>query len=610
MAETKNISYLNKSFSDFKSTLIDYAKAYFPSAYNDFSEASPGLMFIEMASYVGDVLSFYVDTQLQENFLLYTKEKSNAIALAYSLGYRPKVSYASHVELEISQLAPAITDVLSGQDIPDSDYCMVIPANSSVSSINGINFITLEDLDFSITSGRDVSFFSNTNFLLTKRVKAISAEVKTITHNFGSTPTKFNSLLINDDSKILQVLEVTDSLSNRWYEVPYLAQENVINKTINSSSNIDGVNYVLGYTKTPRRFVTRFDADGTLELQFGAGVKSDADTVLLPNPNDAALGTVQDVYDPSNTYNKAAIFVTREYGLAPTGTFTIKYLVGGGVASNVDSNNIIRKEFTVNDISYKGNISTQNKNDYFETLTITNPLPSSGGRDGDTVEEIRQNTLHAFAAQNRAVTKQDYMSRILSMDNDFGSVAKVYISQDAQLSPNSGNDRLLDNNPLSISAYVLAYNANKNIISASTALKNNIKTHLSEYKLLTDSINIKNAFYINVGVNFDITISTGYSNKDVLTNCLTALKDHFDISKWQINQPIILSDVNSILLQVKGVQSVVKVELSNKQGGNYSPYGYDIKGATKNGVIYPSMDPAIFEVRYPDVDIQGRVITL
>ena len=609
MAETKNISYLNKSFSDFKSTLIDYAKSYFPTAYNDFSEASPGLMFIEMASYVGDVLSFYVDTQLQENFLLYTKEKSNAIALAYSLGYRPKVSYASNVELEISQLVPAITDVLTSQQIPDSDFCMVLPANTPVSSIDGVKFITLEEVDFSVPTNRDTSFFSNTNFLLTKRVKAISAEVKTVTHDFGSTPTKFNSFLIND-TQILQVLEVTDSNSNKWYEVPYLAQENIVNKTVNSTSNIDGVNYILSYTKTARRFVTRLDSDGTLELQFGAGVKTDADTVLLPNPNDAALGTVQDIYDPSNTYNKAAIFVTREYGLAPTGTFTIKYLVGGGVASNVDSNTIIRKEFTISNVTFKGNITPQNKTDYFDTLTITNPLPASGGRDGDTVEEIRQNTLHAFAAQNRAVTKQDYMSRILSMDNDFGSVAKVYISQDAQLSPNSGNDRLLDNNPLAISAYVLAYNADKNIISASTALKNNIKTHLSEYKLLTDSINIKNAFYINIGVNFDITISTGYNNRDVITNCLTALKEHFNISNWQINQPIVLSDINSILLQVKGVQSVVKVEISNKQGGNYSPYGYDIKGATKNGVIYPSLDPAIFEVRYPDVDIQGRVITL
>lgn len=609
MAENKNISYINKSFSDFKSTLVNYAKSYFPTAYNDFSEASPGLMFIEMASYVGDVLSFYIDTQLQENFLLYTKEKSNAIALAYSLGYRPKMSYASYVELEISQLVPAVTEIGTGQQIPNADYYMTIPANSAVSNLSGIKFILLEDVNFNESTDRQISFFSNTNYIVTKKVKAISAEVKTVTHNFGSTPVKFNSNIITD-SKILQILEVTDSDTNRWYEVPYLAQENIVNKTSNPSVNIDSVPYILSYTKTPRRFVTRLDESGNLELQFGAGVKSDSDLVLLPNPNDAALGTVENIYDPNNTYNKAAIFVTREYGLAPTGTFTIKYLVGGGVESNVDSNTIIKKDFTVSDVNFHGSISSPNKDLYFDTLTITNPLPSSGGRDGDTVEEIRQNTLHAFSAQNRAVTKQDYMSRIVSMDNDFGSVAKVYISQDSSQSPNSGTDRLLDNNPLAISAYVLAYNSSKNIISASTALKNNIKAYLSEYKTLTDSINIKNAYYINLGVNFDITISTGYNNKDVLTSCLSAVKDYFNIDNWQINQPIILSDINSILLQVKGVQSVVKVEVYNKQGGNYSPYGYDISGATKNGVVYPSMDPAIFEVRFPDSDIQGRVVTL
>lgn len=609
MAESKNISYLNKSFSDFKNSLTNYAKTYFPTAYNDFSEASPGMMFIEMASYVGDVLSFYVDTQLQENFLLYTKEKSNAIALAYSLGYRPKMSYASSVELEISQLVPAVSNVLTGQLIPDSDFYMNIPSNTSVSSIEGVNFILIDDCNFSDSTNREISFFSNTNFLVTKKVKAISASIKTSTVNFGTTPVKFNSTLISD-TDILQILEVVDENTNKWYEVPYLAQENIVNKTSNPTVNTDSVPYILSYTKTPRRFVTRFDENGNLELQFGAGVKTDSDTVLLPNPNDVSLGNVTDVYDPANTYNKAAIFVTREYGLAPTGNFTIKYLVGGGVTSNVSANTIIKKEFTVNNISFAGNISTQNKNDYFDTLTITNPLPASGGRDGDTVEEIRQNTLHAFSAQNRAITKQDYMSRILSMDNDFGSVAKVYISQDAQLSTTSGNDRLLDNNPLAISAYVLAYNANKNIISASTALKNNIKTYLSDYKSLTDSINIRNAYYINIGVNFDIVISTGYNNRDVLTNCLSALKNHFSIDNWQINQPIVLSDINSILLQVKGVQNVVKVEIINKQGGDYSPYGYDIMGATRNGVVYPSLDPAIFEVRYPDTDIQGRVVTI
>jgi hypothetical protein len=126
--------------------------------------------------------------------------------------------------------------------------------------------------------------------------------------------------------------------------------------------------------------------------------------------------------------------------------------------------------------------------------------------------------------------------------------------------------------------------------------------------MVTDAINIKDAFYINIGVNFDIVVASGYSNNDVVTNCILALQDHFAIEKWNINQPIILADITSRLLQVKGVQNVIKVEITNKQGGNYSPYAYDIPGATRLGNIYPSVDPSVFEVRFPNIDIQGRVV--
>jgi hypothetical protein len=158
---------------------------------------------------------------------------------------------------------------------------------------------------------------------------------------------------------------------------------------------------------------------------------------------------------------------------------------------------------------------------------------------------------------------------------------------------------------------VLSYNSNKQIIQAPIVLKENLVTYLNEYRMVTDAINIKDAFYINIGVNFDIVILSGFSNKEVLTNCISALQDYFNIDKWQINQPIVLSDITSKLLQVRGVQSVIKLEIVNKQdstGNEYSIYGYDIAGATRNGNIYPSLDPAIFEVRYPNTDIQGRVV--
>jgi phage-related baseplate assembly protein len=163
-------------------------------------------------------------------------------------------------------------------------------------------------------------------------------------------------------------------------------------------------------------------------------------------------------------------------------------------------------------------------------------------------------------------------------------------------------------NPLSLDMYILAYDSNKNLTQAATTLKSNLATYINQFRMVTDAVNIKDAFYINIGVNFDIVIASGYNGNDVLTNCILGLKDHFNIEKWNINQPIILSDITSKLLQVKGVQNVTKVEIINKYGGNYSQYAYDISGATRQGNIYPSIDPSIFEVRFPDLDIQGRIV--
>ena len=195
------------------------------------------------------------------------------------------------------------------------------------------------------------------------------------------------------------------------------------------------------------------------------------------------------------------------------------------------------------------------------------------------------------------------------MPSDYGVVSKAYISQDINKNPQQTVATIPQNNPLALDLYILSYNSDKQIVTGSLTLKNNLVTYINQYRMVTDAINIKDAYYINIGVNFDIIILSGYSNKEILTNCVTVLQNHFNIDNWQINQPIILSDITSKLLQVKGVQSVVKLEIVNKQGGNYSPYGYDIAGATRNGNVYPSLDPAIFEVRFPNTDIQGRVVT-
>ena len=197
----------------------------------------------------------------------------------------------------------------------------------------------------------------------------------------------------------------------------------------------------------------------------------------------------------------------------------------------------------------------------------------------------------------------------MSMPSDYGIVSKAYISQNfTKENTQSTVTYSPEYNPLALDLYILSYNNSKQLVQASTTLKNNLVTYLNQYRMVTDAINIRDAFYINIGINFDITILSGYNNKDVLTSCISTLQDFFNIDKWQINQPIILSNINSALLQVKGVKSVTQLNITNKQGGNYSQYGYDIAGATRQGNIYPSLDPAIFEVRFPSTDIQGRVV--
>lgn len=601
MAE-KNISYLNKNFIQFKASLIEFAKNYFPNTYTDFSEASPGTMFIEMASYVGDVLSFYTDTQIQENFVLTAVQKQNLLNMAYSLGYRPKSSYAAVTTIDFYQRVP-----ISG-NAPDLNYALTIPENTQLASVStGTKFLTLDKVDFSNTGSVEISLYDINNYLFKASTKAISAEILDTTFTFGA-PQKFTSVEINEPN-FLQILQVTGSDSSVWYEVPYLAQSNVINKTTNTGANADKVPYMLSLLETPNRYVSRIKTDDIVELQFGSGMYvNDPDDIIIPNPDTIQLGLVPstDTSDLVNNYNQAAVFYTKQYGTVPTNiSLYVQYTVGGGVEANLPAGDITQIISTAG-ISA---VNPSNTATSLLTLVATNPIPSTGGRGGDTVEEIRLNTLNAFSAQLRAVTKDDYMTRALSMPSEFGTIAKVYVEQASALSVQTGNDPLIDNNPLALSMYVLAYNDSKQLEIPTTDLKTNLKEYLEPFRMVTDAVTIKNGFYINIGINFDITVVPGLSNKQVLTDCILALQNYFDIDKWQINQPVIISNVLSTLLAVKGVQSVVKIEFVNKSGGNYSPYSYDVQGAIRSGILYPSLDPSIFEIRFPDLDIQGRVVT-
>ena len=615
--QDKDVKYLNKDFNSFKSQLVDFTQVYYPNTYNDFSEGSPGMMFLEMAAYVGDVLSFYTDTQLQESFLLLAQEKENLYNLAYALGYTPKVTTAASTNLEIYQLLPSKLNLSSVYE-PDYDYTLTINENSIFSSTEGIEFYTENQVNFGFSSSFDptdiviskIEGDSPVEFLLTKKTKAYSGTVKTLSKTYTAAE-KFNTLTI-DDSNIIGVLEIIDGDGDKWYEVPFLGQDTVFVDEANTGQDADKVSNTIKLQKVPKRFVTRFTSQGQLQIQFGAGTVGGDDTVFTPDPSNVGFNynftnntnnfpgvkAIDKAYDPSN------FLYTGTYGLAPTNTtLTIKYLVGGGVAANVPANTLTN--FTPSQVTFPGNDAS-----YQSTISSNNVAPAVGGKDGDSIDEIRQNSLRAFAEQKRTVTLQDYTVRALSLSPKFGTVAKVLVTQDQLSSSNSTTDSIIDSNPLALSLFVLAYDIDKKLIPATDTLKNNLKTYMSNYMPVTDALNIKDPFVINIGVNFDILVRPNYNSRDVLVNCNIALRDYFEISKWQINQPINISTLYSLLDRVKGVQTVSKVEIINKQGGMYSTSAYDIKGATRNNIVYPSLDTMIFEVKFLDTDINGRTTTL
>lgn len=606
MAEQRDIKYVNREFGDFREQLVEFAKSYFPDSYNDFNETAPGMMFIEMASYVGDVLSFYQDTQLQETFLQHAQNPSNLYSLAYMMGYRPRVSTAAEVGLKIEQKVQA----LSGSNyIPDWDQAIKVHENSTIKSTaeGNTSFILQESVDFKFSSSYDPTDISIASvdednnpaeYLLTKSALAISGEIKSTESTF-TTAEKFATINITDDN-ILKVLDVTDSDGNTWTEVPFLGQDTIFDEEQNAANDSSLVPSILKLKRVPRRFVTRFTSKGVMQIQFGSGVVGSDDETFLPDPsNIKKYGDKQAVEQIDRAFDPTNFLFTRTYGLAPSNTtLTIRYLTGGGVGANAPANSVTSGDVVT---------TTVTDSTFLTTLTFNNEKPASGGKDGDTVEELRQNSLKAFSEQKRAVTTSDYTVRALSLPPQFGSVAKAFVTKEFNQNTTKS---VLSENPLALALYVLAYDNDGKLITATNSLKSNLKSYLTEYMMITDAIDIKDAFVVNIGVKFEVLTLPNYASRDVLLNCTNKLKDYFKTSKRDINQPINISSVYTVLDQIKGVQTVKSVTINNKAGGNYSQFAYDVEGATKGGIVYPSYDPCIFEVKYPNIDIEGRVTTI
>jgi len=614
----RDIKYLNRDFTDFRNRLIEFTQTYFPNTYNDFSPASPGMLMMEQSAYVGDVLSFYLDNQIQENFLQYARQTNNIFELAYMFGYKPKTTSVAQVDVDFFQQLPAKT--VDGVTVPDYDYALTIPENTSIGATTrgDVNFIIQDKIDFSFSSSQDpteVSIYQISGdtpqyYLLKKTRKAISSTINTTTYSFGN-PQPFTTINLNDIN-IIKVLDITDSSGNTWSEVDHLGQEMIYNKISNTNTNDPNniqdsgeVPYLLNLKKVQTRFSTRFTSLVNLQIQFGAGTTTDSDEEIIPNPNNVGIGLLSNQDKLTSAYSPTNFLYTDTYGIAPSNTIlSVRYLTGGGVESNVPANsltNLTTDSITFNNINLNSNTA-----DYiFGSLSANNSLAASGGKGGDTLEEVRQNTLASVASQQRAVTAEDYLVRALSMPSEYGAISKAYIEK----------PKLTDNQVSTIETlnlFCLGLTSQGYFTSPSNALKKNLRTYLTQHRIIGDNIEIRNAFIINIGVNFEIVVLPEFNNNEVLLACISELEDYFNKDKWQINQPIILRDLFVLLDKIEGIQTIKSLTISNKAGttSGYSQYSYDIEGATQNQVIYPSLDPSIFEVKYPNQDIKGKVVPL
>ena len=661
----KDIKYLNKDFSQFRGNLIEFAKTYFPKTYSDFNESSPGMMFIEMASYIGDSLSYYVDDTLKESLMVHADDIENVIALSQYLGYKPKVSAPSVTILSVYQLVPSIGS--GGDNTFDSTYFLRIKEGMRSESTNEVQFITQDVVDFSDDRDREITIYQRdgvsgepTFYLVKKQVQAISAAIKTQEVAFGAFK-EFQSIELSD-TDIIDIYDVRDSDGNKFYEVPYLAQELVFTDYPNTENNDpdlfqfkETTPYILNTLKTSRRFVKQVNPNSTTTIQFGSGDPTVSEETIIPSFKNVGLGLPNSISKLEESFDPTNFLKTKTYGTSPSNTtMTVKYLVGGGVESNVKKGTITQ----INGVEYEEDIelftSTQLGvyNAAKNSIAIDNEVPAIGGKGGDTIEEIRQNALANFGSQNRAVTSKDYQIRALSMPTKFGAIAKAYATADGTLDNNSPSSILASpnalkeftdlvegfvnkpeneepnrksiqeeikkflvgktsnnnekNNPFAINLYLLGYDSKKKLSVLNRAVKENLKTYLTEYKILTDGINISDGFIINIGVEFEIVTLRNYNKSEVLSECIAELKEYFTIDSFTFNNTINISELELIVANVDGVSSVPKLKIVNKCGGQYADNSYNVEAAIKDKILYPSLDPSVFEIKYPDSDIKGR----
>ena len=608
----RSIKYVNKDFQSIKRDLMNFAQAHHSGAFQDFNETSPGMALLELVAYVGDILSFYQDQQFEELRHESARQIENVTSFAKVLGYRPSGKRSAGGIVSIFAEVPAAS--VQGEHVPDDAYCPIMRAGSKLQGPGGTIFETLSDVFFSASSPSENTTNSRmvtgsqfddttglpTHYAIRKDVEVIAGETKTedfVIDKFES----FKTIELTEED-VIEVLSVVDSDQNEWIQVDYLTQEVVFNAASNNGSDSSVVPYSLKFKAVPRRFIVDRDpVTNKTSLIFGSGDGINFDDELIPNIADFALPVAGRQNFSSFSIDPQNFLKTRTLGLSPfSTTLTIDYRVGGGPQTNVAPGSIKSVSEAILEFT-STNLNTTKRSDVVGSIECINVKKTEGGAPEESISEIKANSSAFFAAQDRVVTREDYIARLFSMPSKFGKVEKAFVRKDAL------NDMALD-------IHVLSKDENGHLAQATESLKNNIKKYLSPYRMLTDGVNIMQADIINLRVDFGVVISPKYNRNEVLAKCLSVLRDNLDTDLMQIGQPIVISDLISQLQSIVGVISVYDIKLKNVFGSlgglDYTDntgksVRFNVQSWTQNGILY-CPENAIFEIRYPTKDINGE----
>jgi len=589
------ISYTSRDFESIKKDLLNYVKVYYPDTYKDFNDSSFGALMIDLVAYVGDILSYYVDYQVNESFIETSLQQNNVLKIAKQLGYKLPGYPSSTGICSFYVAVPAQSN--GGQ--PNLDLVPILKEGTTLSSESGASFILAENVDFNkqgveITVGEINTNGTPINYVYKSYGKVVSGETKTKDFIMGDY-VKFSTIDIGEEN-VTEIISITDSDGNEYYEVDYLTQDVIYKAVKNTGADSNTVPYILKQFQTFRRFTTEFDIDGNCTIQFGGGSEADFVENNFIDPTSVVLNFYGKNYDTDLLFDPNQIIKSEKLGISPANTtLTIKYRVNPSSNANVPIGSV--KIVTNPIVDFRSSTYTK-----VEALTLLSPFECDneeaivGYVDVPTVEELRMRSAAAYSTQNRAVTKQDYINLIYRMPAKYGSVKRVNVIQDP------------DSIKRDINIYVVSVDENSSLTTATTALKQNVKNWISNYKMINDVIDILDGSIVNIGIEFEVVVEL---NKDVnatLSECLSVLKEKYK-QKFEMGEPIYLTDIYKLLNNVKNVVDTKNVKIVEKSSAGYSSTQYSVvDNLSKDGRYLSIPQTHVFEIQDLDADIKGVAV--